>query len=357
MSNEIFKDILENFDFRGVCVCEECHNVGNINDTTMVTYNDNGEEVKYVVQRVNHNIFTDVDSLMNNIVKVTTHISNKVLENGGDVTRESLNLVKTKSGDYYFKTDKGNYYRAFEFINNARTFMKVESEKHIYEAGKALGKFQNYLGDFNADELFEVIEDFHNTPKRYKAFIEAVNENKVNRALSVKAEIDFIREREENLSRLVELCEKGEIPVRVTHNDTKFNNIMIDESTGEAVCVIDLDTVMPGLSLYDFGDAIRSGCSTAEEDEKDLEKVTIDMILYENFLKGILEECGHTLTEAEKENIAFSAKLITIELAMRFLTDYLNGDEYFKVDYKEHNLVRTRNQLKLASEIEKKLNV
>ncbi|MGL4848766.1 MAG: phosphotransferase enzyme family protein [Clostridium sp.] len=357
MKKEIFKDILEKFDFKGVCTCEECHNVGNINDTTIVTYTDKGEEKKYVVQRVNHNIFKDVDSLMNNIIKVTNHISNKVLENGGDIKRESLNLVKTKSGEYYHKTENGNYYRAFEFIDNARTFMKVENEKHIYEAGKALGKFQNYLGDFDAEELFEVIEDFHNTPKRYEAFVEAVKEDKVGRVSSIQEEIQFIEKRKDELSKLVDLWQEGEIPVRVTHNDTKFNNIMIDEDTGEAVCVIDLDTVMPGLSLYDFGDAIRSGCSTAEEDEKDLEKVTIDIKLYENFLKGILEECGHALTEEEKNNIPFSAKLITIELAMRFLTDYINGDEYFKVDYEDHNLVRTRNQLKLAKEMERKLNI
>ncbi|MGL4656104.1 MAG: phosphotransferase enzyme family protein [Sarcina sp.] len=359
VNKESLKSILEQFDFKGECACSECHNVGNINDTTIVTYNDNGVDYKYIVQRINHSIFTNPKALMDNMRKITLHIADKVRCEGGDLLRECLNLVQTKEGKYFYKTEQGNYYRAFNFISDARTYMKVENEKHMYETGKAIGKFHKQLSDFNAASLFEVIKDFHNTPKRYIDFQNAIKEDRVGRVALVKEEIQFIEKRVDELSKLVNLEYDKKIPVRVTHNDTKFNNIMIDNQTGKAVCLIDLDTVMPGLSLYDIGDAIRSGCSTAEEDEIDLSKVTLDMNLYNNFVKGLLEESETTLNKYEIENIPFSAKLITIELAMRFLTDYINGDTYFKVSKERpnHNLERTRNQLKLASEMERKLEI
>ncbi|MGL4656241.1 MAG: phosphotransferase enzyme family protein [Sarcina sp.] len=354
-SNSLLGEILSNFRFKGKLYKQKQHHVGNINDTFILTFMDGENKNKYIVQRINHHVFTEPEKLMENMVGITKHITNKVKEAGGDVSRESLKLVKTVDDKYFYETESGDYYRAFPFIRKARTYMKVESDVHIYEAGKALGKFQKQLSDYKVEDLHEVIKDFHNTPVRYLDFEKAIEEDKADRVKLAMNEIKFIMDRRNELSRLTELLEEGKLPLRVTHNDTKFNNIMIDDETGKAVCVIDLDTVMPGLSLYDFGDAIRSGCSTAAEDETDLNNVTIDMNLYKRFVEGVFEECRDTLNDYERKNMAFSAKLITIELAMRFLTDYLNGDTYFKVNSETHNLERTRNQLKLASEMEKNM--
>ncbi|MGL4741692.1 MAG: phosphotransferase enzyme family protein [Sarcina sp.] len=356
-SKELLEEILAAFNFEGEFYKKKLLNVGNINDTFAVKFLTEDGSNKYIVQRINNNVFTEPEKLMDNMGRVTSHIADKIREEGGNVLRETLSLVKTKDGKNFYRTSNGDYYRAFPFIRNARTYMKVENDKHIYEAGKALGKFQKQLSDFNAEDLFEVIEDFHNTPKRFDVFVEAIENDAADRVKLAKQEIDFILNRKAELNKLMDLYNEGSLPLRVTHNDTKFNNIMIDDETGKAICVIDLDTVMPGLSLYDFGDAIRSGCSTAEEDETDLSKVSIDLNLYEKFVQGVLEETSDTLTIDEINNIAFSAKLITMELAMRFLTDYLNGDKYFKVNSDTHNLERTRNQLKLAYDMEKKMPV
>lgn len=357
MENKLLvKEIIDVFEFEGEFVSESHHKVGNINDTFIVTFREANNFKKYILQRINHSVFKNPEKLMSNIEKVTSHISEKIRLVNGDILRETLNLVRTSFGKSYYKCSDGYYWRAFLFIEGARTYDKVEKPEHIYEAGKALGRFQNQLADFNAKELFEVIKDFHNTPKRYNAFLEAVEKDLVGRAKDSLDEIKYIMERADDLSKLINLLDDGKLPLRCTHNDTKINNIMIDEETGKAVCLIDLDTVMPGLSLYDFGDAIRSGCSTADEEEKDLNKINFDMELYENFIKGLLEESKDTLNRYEIENIAFSAKLITIELAMRFLTDHLNGDVYFKVAYENQNLYRARNQLKLVLEIEKNLD-
>lgn len=222
----------------------------------------------------------------------------------------------------------------------------------MYTTGKALGKFQKYLSDFPVDLLHETIPDFHNTAKRYEEFLQVLKKDPVGRAKDISAEIDFLMTRGEETSILVDMIESGKLPLRVTHNDTKFNNIMIDNETNEGIAVIDLDTVMPGLSLYDFGDAVRSGASTAEEDETDLSKVNFDLNLFENFTKGYLEEVRDSLTEIEIEYLPFSAKIISLELGMRFLMDYINGDIYFKVNSPNHNLDRARNQFKLVSDIE-----
>ncbi|MGL4759972.1 MAG: phosphotransferase enzyme family protein [Sarcina sp.] len=356
-NNTLLEEIIENFKFKGKIYKHKQHHVGNINDTFILTFMDEGKKNKYIVQRINHHVFTEPEKLMDNMTKITNHIKKKVIEASGDVTRETLKLITTTEGKSFYQTESGNYYRAFPFISKAKTYMKVESDVHIYEAGKALGKFQKQLSDFNPSELFEVIKDFHNTPVRYLDFEKAIQEDNADRVKLAMNEIKFIMDRKKELSKLTDLLEEGKLPLRVTHNDTKFNNIMIDDETGKAICVIDLDTVMPGLSLYDFGDAIRSGCSTATEDEKNLDNVTIDMNLYKRFVEGVIEECKDTLNSYEIKNIAFSAKLITMELAMRFLTDYLNGDTYFKVNSDTHNLERTKNQLKLAFEMEKNINL
>lgn len=351
------KDIADKFQFDGNLANSKLHICGHINQTIILDFvREDGTEKKYVLQRINKEIFPNVPELMNNILKVTNHISTKVKEENGDPLRESLNLIPTKDGNYYYETPDGNYFRAFHFIEGARTYMLVEKPEDFYKCGRGLGKFQKQLADFDASSIYETIKDFHNTTKRFEAFMEAVKEDKVGRAKSVQEEIEFITSRANETSILVNLLNEGKLPLRVTHNDTKFNNIMIDDITGDAICVIDLDTVMPGLSLYDYGDAIRSGASTAEEDETDLSKVNFDLNLFEVFTKGFLESCGDALTETEKEYLAFSAKLITLELSMRFLMDHLNGDVYFQVHRENHNLDRARNQLKLVADMEKNMN-
>ena len=289
---------------------------------------------------------------MENIINVTSHIAEKVIDEGGNPLRETLNVIKTKDDEGHYEDNNGECYRAFHFITDATTYQKVEEPKHMYMTGKALGKFQKQLNDFSAEELSETIPDFHNTSRRYEDFLHIVEDDIEGRTSTCKEEIEYILSKKEEVGKLTQMLSDGELPLRVTHNDTKFNNVMIDVNTGEAIAVIDLDTVMPGLALYDFGDAIRSGATTALEDEADLSKVNFDMELFEVFTKGYLEEMKELLIKKEVENLAFSAKLITLELAMRFLGDYLEGDIYFKIQRENHNLDRARNQLKLARDME-----
>lgn len=345
---------VEVFNVDGKVLDIKQHICGHINDTYFVEVKGESGKEKYVLQRINTGIFTNPKELMKNIEKVTSHIVEKVKEAGGDYKRESLNLIKARSGKNYAKDKNGEYWRVFRFINGAKTYMMVQKPEDFYTCGKAIGKFQMRLSDFNAEELYEIIPDFHNTQKRFEAFKEAVKNDIAGRAKNILNEIDFFLTREEEMGRVVSLINEGKIPLRVTHNDTKYNNIMIDNVTGEGICVIDLDTVMPGSALYDFGDAIRSGATTAEEDEADLSKVNFDISLFELFTKGYLEEMGQVLNEYEINLLPFSCKLITMELAMRFLTDYLNGDTYFKIHRENHNLDRARNQLKLVRDMEEK---
>ncbi|MGL5087533.1 MAG: phosphotransferase enzyme family protein, partial [Clostridium sp.] len=256
----------------------------------------------------------------------------------------------------FYKTENGHYFRALVFIDGARTYMMVEKPEHLYTTGKTLGKFQEQLSDFPVSDLYETIPDFHNTKKRYEAFLEAVEEDKSARVAFCIGDIAFAMNRAKDAEVLVNLLSEGRLPLRVTHNDTKFNNVMIDDVTGEGIALIDLDTVMPGLSLYDFGDAIRSGATTALEDEGDLSKVNFDINLFEHFTKGYLETAKDALTETEIEYLPFSAKIITFELGMRFLMDHLNGDTYFKVCRKNHNLDRARNQFKLVVDMEENMD-
>ena len=352
-----FKSIAENFNLEGELKTSDSHVCGHINDTFIINCEgENGEEIKYVLQRVNSDIFKNPEQLMENIENVTSHIKNKIIEENGDPLRETLNIVKTKEGKSFYKCKEGNYWRIFNFIHGASTYQIVEKPEHLYTAGKALGKFQKQLSDFNVDMLYDTIPDFHNTEKRFEAFMEAVREDKKGRAKEVKEEIDFVINRAEDTKVLVNMIKENKLPLRVTHNDTKFNNIMIDDETGEGIAVIDLDTVMPGLSLYDFGDSIRSGATTALEDEVDLSKVNFDLNFYEHFAKGFLESAGDAFTKEEIEYLPFAAKLMTFECGMRFLMDYLNGDVYFKIHRENHNLDRARNQFKLVSDMEKEMD-
>ena len=357
--NEIYscKELADKFKFDGELVNSELHICGHINDTYILKFVKNdGSKIKYILQRINTDIFPKVDELMSNIDKVTKHISEKVRLEGGDVLREGLTVIPTKNNKLYYKTKSGDCFRAYHFIEGASTYMKVEHPMDFYKCGKALGKFQKQLSDFPANTVYETIPDFHNTVKRYNDFLKAIDEDKKGRVKNVREEIQFIKDRSNEMGKLVGLLQNGELPLRVTHNDTKFNNIMIDDATGEAICVIDLDTVMPGLSLYDYGDSIRSGATTALEDEVDLNKVNFDMNLFELFTKGFFESCGDILVDKEIENMAFSPRLIAMELGMRFLMDYINGDVYFQIHRENHNLDRARNQLKLAKDMEEKQN-
>ncbi len=350
-------EILNQFDFKGNL--EDCSvfGAGHINTTYLVTYNDNGTIWKYIVQNINPNVFKDIEKLMDNVFSVTSYLRKGIRENGGDENRETLHFIKTKDGSKFYKTSDGHYYRAYIFVENSIGYNSVESAEMFGQSGVAFGKFQKLLADFPADSLYETIPDFHNTLKRYNTeFIPAVQNNLSGRKDTCLAEIEFVVSRKDYCSRFVDMIEKGELPLRVTHNDTKLNNVLFDEKTDKAICVIDLDTVMPGLALYDFGDSIRFGANTAAEDEKDLSKVSVNLDYFEAYAKGFLSQAGESFNDAEIDNLAFASILMTFECGMRFLTDYLNGDTYFKTAYDNHNLVRAKDQFALVADMEKHLD-
>lgn len=332
-------------------------NNGHINTTYRMHFtNADGKAEEYVVQKINTNVFRDPDALMQNIVGVTTHLQKKIAARGGDVLRETLNFLPAKDGKYYVRDDSGDCWRCYRHVGGVYTCNTIDSETVFYNAGEAFGAFQNELADYPGETLAETIPNFHNTASRFADFERAVEEDIAGRAASVADEIAFVRAREADTHVLIDLLASGELPVRVTHNDTKLNNILFDEKTNKGICIIDLDTVMPGLALYDFGDSIRFGANTASEDEKDVSKVSLSLPLYEAYTRGYLKSAGTSLTAQEIEYLPFSAKLMTYECGMRFLTDYLNGDTYFKTAYPEHNLVRCRTQFALVRDMEQKMD-
>lgn len=291
---------------------------------------------------------------MENIEAVTDHLRKKIAAAGGDVCRETLTLIQTDDGRSFYKADENNYFRVYRFIENAVSYDRVENPVQFYNAAKAFGKFQNMLSDFPADRLHETIKKFHDTRSRFEAFRQSVKADVCGRAKYVVPEIEFVLSRESDCGVIVNATADGSVPIRVTHNDTKLNNVMLDSRTGEGVCVIDLDTVMPGSLLYDFGDAVRFGASSGDEDETDLSKIYMSEELFEQFSRGFLEETASVMTDMEKELLPFSAKLMTLECGMRFLTDYLSGDTYFKIHRKNHNLDRARTQFRLVKDMEDK---
>ena len=323
---------------------------GHINDTYLTV-----SDPKYVVQRINKNVFPHPVEVMENIIGVTEHIAEKVKKEGGDPERATLKMLSALDGKPYYMTEDGEYYRAYKFVDKVVSCDSVDDNRQLYEAAKAFGKFQNMLADYPAEKLHETIVDFHNTVARYSQFKEALENNRSGRACNAPDEIKFVLDREKDASVVVDAIADGRIPLRVTHNDTKLNNVLLDEKTGEGVCVIDLDTVMPGSLLYDYGDALRFGASSGAEDEKDLSKIWFCVDKFEAFTKGFIEALP-TITDAELELLPFSIKLMTLECGARFLADYLNGDTYFKTKYPEHNLVRARTQFKLVKEIEDKMD-
>ncbi len=323
---------------------------GHINDTYIVH-----SYPEYILQRINKNVFKDPAGVMENIKGVTEFLRAKVIEAGGNPDRDCLTLICTNDGKPFYEHTDGEFYRVYKFITNAKSYDKVENPMQLYYAAKAFGRFQNLLADYPAETLHETIVDFHNTKARFEQFKTAVQNDAAGRAKDVAAEIQFVLDREADCSVVVDAIADGRIPLRVTHNDTKLNNVLLDEVTGEGVCVIDLDTVMPGSLLYDYGDALRFGGSSGLEDETDLSKIWFVVENFEAFTKGFLEELP-SITEEELKLLPFSIKLMTYECGSRFLADYLNGDVYFKTHYPEHNLVRARTQFKLVADIEEKMD-
>lgn len=325
---------------------------GHINDTFRLTY-ENGE--RFILQRMNKEIFESPVELMENIVGVTNWLKKKILENGGDPKRETLTVVETKEGNPYLLDGEGEYWRVYLFVEDTTSYDQVEKPDDFYQSAVSFGHFQSLLADYPAETLHETIPDFHNTVVRFENFRKAAKQDICGRAAKVQKEMDFVREREAFTHMLEDLKAEGRIPLRVTHNDTKLNNILMDNATGRGICVIDLDTVMPGLALNDFGDSIRFGANTGAEDEQDLSKVSLDLELFELYTKGFIEGCNGALTETELDNLPVGAMMMTLECGMRFLTDYLEGDHYFKIHREDHNLDRARAQFKLVKDMEEKL--
>jgi len=348
------KELINKFQFDGEFLAIETFGYGHINTTFAVYFKFiNKPPIRYILQKINTNIFKNPYKLMENIENVTQHLKTKILASGGDIKRETLTVIKTKDNKLLYEDNKGQYWRAYSFIENATCYQTVEKPILFYNAAKAFGKFQNLLSDFPAEKLFESIPNFHNTVSRYSDFIISLEKDTAKRASFVKQEIEFVKQRQKDCSVFVDLIKDGQLPLRVTHNDTKLNNIMMDNETDEGICIIDLDTIMPGSVLYDFGDSIRFGASSAAEDEQDLSKVYMVMDLFEQYTKGYLSQAS--LTDVEISNLALSAKILTLECGIRFLTDYLDGDKYFKIHRDNQNLDRARTQFKLVKDMEKKM--
>ncbi|MBQ8726657.1 MAG: aminoglycoside phosphotransferase family protein [Clostridia bacterium] len=346
-----FYDILKNFQIDGEFVSCEPYGSGLINRTYVAVYKTAKGQVRYILQKINSKLFTNVDGLMNNIKLVTEFNRGEIAKRGGDPLRESLTLVYTHDGKAYYKTSDDEYYRVYVFIEQAKGYDVVEKPEHFYESAVAFGKFAQLLDRFDSSQLFEVLPDFHNTVKRFENFKKSLQADKLNRAKDVKAEIDFALSQEKYVSTIVDLLNSKKMPWRVTHNDTKLNNVLIDTNTDKAVCVIDLDTMMPGSICYDFGDSIRFGCNPCLEDTPETEKVIFSMPLFEEYARGYLSVFGDTITKVEKAHLPMGAILMTYECGIRFLTDYLDGDVYFRLKREGQNVDRTRTQFKLVKDM------
>lgn len=351
-SEAAVREILSRFTLSGEFVSFEPIGCGHINDTLCVTLKEQDGEVRYILQRINTHVFTKPAELMENVANVTSYLARILRENGADPARGTLTVFPTKDGKLFYRTDAGDCWRVYNYVENTYTLQAIRDPQDFQKSGEAFGIFQKLLADYPSDTLYETIPHFHDTAARFENFKKALRADAVGRAHTVQPEIDFVLQREADTHVLVDLLQKGELPLRVTHNDTKLNNILFDNDTKEGICVVDLDTVMPGLSLYDFGDSIRFGASTAAEDEQDLSKVHFSMELFRAYTRGYLGAAGDSLTATEIAYLPFSAKLMTLECGMRFLTDYLEGDGYFRISYPEHNLVRCRTQFALVAEME-----
>lgn len=348
--------VLREFGLRFDSFTVSLFDSGHINTTYRVDINHGGKTESFVLQCINSYVFRSPELMMNNIARVTAHMEKKMVEAGLDTYRHVLHFLRNQNGNNYAYGKDGHFWRCYDFVDGARTYDSMDNPKILRSAGEAFGNFQKLLSDFPMETLVETIPDFHNTKLRLKSFFKMVEEDPCGRACEAQPEISFLRDRAEISARLIDLQESGVLPLRVTHNDTKYNNILIDDESHEAICVLDLDTVMPGLAAYDFGDAIRFAACSAAEDEKRLELVKLDLARYEAFTSGFIGGADGFFTDVEIESMAWGARIITTELAARFLEDYLCGDKYFKTDYQEHNLDRARAQIQLVRDMELKFD-
>lgn len=348
----LVQGIADQFAIEGEYLIGEEVKSGHINSTYLATYElEDGERRRYILQRINGKVFKDPLAVMRNVECVTSHINWKVLRKKRDLGGQTLSLYPHKTGRFYGYGQGGGIWRCYNYFEGCQTYDVVETTRQAYEAGHAFGAFQDLVSDLPPGEIVETIPDFHHTRKRFEALMQAVEEDCFGRVASVQSELDFIGSNEDVVDRLLDLVKKDLLPLRITHNDTKINNILFDQETDEAVCVIDLDTVMPGLSLYDFGDLVRTATNPSAEDERDLTKVNLRIRIFESLVEGYLAAAGPVLTDEEVSQMAFSGRLISLELGMRFLTDHLNGDKYFRVTREGQNLDRARTQLCLARQI------
>ncbi len=341
----------ENFNLEGEIIESIPFGSGHINDTFKITTNSPNNKL-YLLQRINHHIFQDVDGLMNNIEIVCNHLKKKLAHLGDhEVIKRTMTIVQTHDNKNFYKDPNGEYWRVFILIPDTKSYDILETQEQAYSGGMAFGQFQKQLSDLDPKTIVEVLPNFHNIEFRMNNLKEAINSNPVGRVEHVQDLLNYIFEREEKMRTILELGRANKLPLRITHNDTKFNNVLLDEENN-VQCVIDLDTVMPGYVAYDFGDAIRTIINSAAEDEKDLSKIILNIPLFQSFAAGYLSEAKEFLTESEIDSLIPAVHLLPYMQAVRFLTDYINGDTYYKIAYPEHNLVRTKAQLKLVHELE-----
>lgn len=345
------KEIYDLFTGEGTFLMGEPYGSGHIHDTFRIETVEHDKD-DYILQRLNNKIFKNIPELQNNIERVTIHLRKKLEAiPGSEIKRECLTLIPAKNGKSWILDKEGDYWRMYIFITNHRSYNIVDSPDKAFEGGKAIGRFQAMLADLPGNPLFETIPFFHDIEKRLDTFKRIIKEDPKGRVKDVAAEIDFVLKRAEGMKVILKLGRENKIPLRITHNDTKFNNILLDEND-KALCVIDLDTVMPGYVHYDFGDSIRTVANIAAEDEKELSKVKMDINLFESYARGYLSETKDTLNPVEKEYLSFAPRLITFTIALRFITDHIDGDNYFKIHHENHNLQRARAQFKLVESME-----
>lgn len=346
-----FSSITDQFSIEGKPAVIKPFGSGHIHDTFRVENKRDGSP-DYLLQRINHQVFQQIPALTENIRKVTAHLRNKLKEiAGADPDKEVLRLISTKNGNGYYQDEEGNYWRMYYFLKDTRSYDLVQTVQQAYEGGKAYGRFQALLSDMDPGSLQETIPRFHDMESRLQLFREAIALDPKGRVKEVSAEIDFVQKRAAFMCSIRRLGEEGSLPLRITHNDTKFNNVLLNEQD-QAQCVIDLDTVMPGYMAYDFGDAIRTSVNKASEDEKELDKIAVDMQLFEAFTKGFLEETGSFISDAEIKSLSLGALMLPFIMGLRFLTDYIGGDTYYKIHFPGHNIQRSRAQFRLVEKLE-----
>lgn len=354
LTNDVYlelKEVVSQFEISGEIVSIEKFGSGHINDTFRVCIEN--ANTSYLLQRINHHIFPDIDGLMRNIKLVTNHLKQVMAGTVSDVNKHTLTIIPCTNGKLYHQDSGSSYWRVFILLEDVKSYDIVETYQQAYSGGRAFGQFQKQLSTLDARQIVEVLPNFHNIDFRLNNLKKAIEENKANRVEEVKDILAYIHSREDRMRTVLRMAENGELPLRITHNDTKFNNVLLDEQDN-VQCVIDLDTVMGGYVAYDFGDAIRTIINSAAEDEKDLSKIVLNIPLFQAYTEGYLEEAEEFLTDKEIESLFYGVLLLPYMQAVRFLTDYIDGDLYYKIHYLDHNLVRTRAQIKLVQELENK---